>query len=124
MTPLYIIMLTAKTDKEDLVDGLDAGADDYITKPFDRQELRARIGVGVRIAELQKNLAYRVVELEAALSRVRQLQGLLPICSYCKRVRDDQNYWQQVDSYVSKHTEVEFSHSICPACYDRLVASS
>ena len=120
-TPLYIIMLTAKTDKKDLVEGLDAGADDYITKPFDRQELRARIGVGVRIAELQKNLADRVVELEAALSRVRQLQGLLPICSYCKRVRDDQNYWQQVDSYVSKHTEVEFSHSICPTCYDRLV---
>lgn len=120
-TPVYIIMLTAKTDKKDLVEGLDAGADDYITKPFDRQELRARIGVGMRIAQLQKNLADRVVELEAALSRVRQLQGLLPICSYCKRVRDDQNYWQQVDSYVSKHTEVEFSHSICPACYDRLV---
>ena len=120
-TPVYIIMLTAKTEKKDLVEGLDSGADDYITKPFDRQELRARIGVGMRIAQLQKNLADRVVELEAVLSRVRQLQGLLPICSYCKRVRDDQNYWQQVDSYVSKHTEVEFSHSICPACYDRLV---
>jgi sigma-B regulation protein RsbU (phosphoserine phosphatase) len=121
MTPLYIIMLTAKSDKKDLVDALDAGADDYVTKPFDRQELRARIGVGMRIAELQKNLADRVLELEAALSRVRQLQGLLPICSYCKKVRDDQNYWQQVDSYISKRTEVEFSHSICPTCYDRLL---
>ena len=120
-TPLYIIMLTAKTDKRDLVEGLDAGADDYISKPFDRRELRARIGVGMRIAELQKNLADRVVELESALSRVRQLQGLVPICSYCKKVRDDQNYWQQVDSYISKRTEVEFSHSICPTCYDRLV---
>lgn len=120
-TPVYIIMLTAKTDKKDVVEGLDAGADDYITKPFDRRELRARIGVGMRIGELQKKLADRVVELEAALSRVRQLQGLLPICSYCKKVRDDQNYWQQVDSYISKHTEVEFSHSICPTCYDRLV---
>jgi phosphoserine phosphatase RsbU/P len=120
-TPVYTIMLTAKSDKKDVVEGLDAGADDYITKPFDRQELRARIGVGMRIAELQKNLADRIVELEAALSRVRQLQGLLPICSYCKKVRDDQNYWQQVDSYISKHTEVEFSHSICPTCYDRFV---
>ena len=114
-------MLTAKTDKKDVVQGLDAGADDYLTKPFDRQELRARIGVGVRIAELQKSLADRVVELEFALSRVKQLQGLLPICSYCKKVRDDQNYWTQVDSYISKHTEVEFSHSICPTCYDQLV---
>jgi sigma-B regulation protein RsbU (phosphoserine phosphatase) len=120
-TPVYIILLTAKTDKKDVVEGLDAGADDYITKPFDRQELRARIGVGLRITGLQKNLADRVVELEAALSRVRHLQGLLPICSYCKKVRDDQNYWQQVDSYIGKHTEVEFSHSICPTCYDRLV---
>jgi len=120
-TPVYIIMLTAKTDKKDVVEGLDAGADDYLTKPFDRQELRARIGVGLRIAELQKNLADRVVELEGALSRVKQLQGLLPICSYCKKVRDDQNYWQQVDSYISKHSEVAFSHSICPTCYDQLI---
>ena len=88
---------------------------------FNRPELHARIKVGLRIAELQKNVADRVVELERALSRVQQLQGLLPICSYCKKVRDDQNYWQQVDSYISKHTKVEFSHGICPDCYDRLV---
>ena len=86
-----------------------------------KRELYARIKVGLRIAELQKNVADRVVELENALSRVKKLQGLLPICSYCKKVRDDRNYWQQVDSYISKHTEVEFSHGICPDCYDRLV---
>lgn len=120
-TPTYIIMLTAKSEKEDIVEGLAAGADDYVTKPFDRQELHARIKVGLRVAELQKTLAHRVVEVEGALSRVKQLQGLLPICSYCKKVRDDQNYWQQVDSYISKHSEVAFSHSICPTCYDHLV---
>ena len=120
-TPTYIIMLTAKSEKEDVVEGLAAGADDYVTKPFDRRELHGRIKVGLRVAELQKRLADRVVEVEGALSRVKQLQGLLPICSYCKRVRDDQNYWQQVDSYISKHSEVAFSHSICPTCYDGLV---
>jgi CheY-like chemotaxis protein len=114
-------MLTAKNEKEDVVAGLCAGADDYITKPFNRQELHARIKVGIRIADLQKSVADRVVELELALSRVKQLQGLLPICSYCKKVRDDQNYWQQVDSYISKHSEVAFSHGICPDCYDHLV---
>jgi sigma-B regulation protein RsbU (phosphoserine phosphatase) len=119
--PTYLIMLTAKSEKRDIVEGLCAGADDYVTKPFNRPELHARIKVGLRIAELQKNVADRVVELERALSRVQQLQGLLPICSYCKKIRDDQNYWQQVDSYISKHTEVEFSHGICPECYDRLV---
>ncbi len=122
-TPTYVIMLTAKSEKEDVVEGFGAGADDYLTKPFNRQELHARIKVGLRMAELQTSLADRVAELEGALSRVKQLQGLLPICSYCKKVRDDKNYWQQVDSYISKHTDVAFSHSICPACYDRVVES-
>jgi sigma-B regulation protein RsbU (phosphoserine phosphatase) len=120
-TTTYVIMLTAKTEKKDVVQGLETGADDYLIKPFDRHELRARIGVGIRIVDLQRSLAARVVELESALSRVKQLQGLLPICSYCKKVRDDQNYWTQVDSYISKHAEVEFSHSICPSCYDQFV---
>lgn len=120
-TPTYLIMLTAKSEKDDIVEGFDAGADDYITKPFNRVELRARIKVGVRVTDLQRSLADRIVELEEALARVKQLHGLLPICSYCKMVRDEQDYWQQVDSYISKHTDVAFSHSICPTCYDRLV---
>jgi phosphoserine phosphatase RsbU/P len=77
--------------------------------------------VGIRIVELQSSLANRVHELESALSKVRQLQGLLPICCYCKKIRDDQNYWQQVDGYISQHSEVRFSHGICPDCYDRVV---
>ena len=120
VVPPYLIMLTAKTDKQDVVEGLCAGADDYMTKPFNRHELHARIKVGFRMAELQRNIADRIFELERALSRVKQLQGLLPICSYCKKVRDDQNYWQRVDSYISKHSDVEFSHGICPDCFDGL----
>jgi len=118
---LHIILLNARGQKEDIIAGLQAGADDYITKPFDQEELRARVQVGVRIVELQTMLAYRVAELEDALARVRQLRGLLPICSYCKKVRDDQNYWQQVEQYVSAHADVRFSHGICPDCYRKVV---
>ena len=119
--PLHILLLTARGRKEDVIAGLGAGADDYITKPFDQEELRARVQVGVRIVELQTTLAARVLELEEALVRVRQLRGLLPICSYCKKIRDDQNYWQQVEQYVSTHSEVQFSHGICPECYSKVV---
>ncbi len=119
--PPYLILLTAKGSKEDMVAGLDAGADDYVTKPFDRDELRARVQVGARVVALQRNLAEHVSELEEALSRVKQLQGILPICSYCKKIRDDQNYWQRVESYISDHSEAEFSHSVCPQCYERVV---
>lgn len=119
--PIYIILLTAKSGREDIVTGLDAGADDYLTKPFNRDELRARLQVGVRSADLQKKLVAHVEELESALAQVKLLQGILPICSYCKKIRDDKNYWQQVESYVTEHSEAKFSHSICPDCYDTTV---
>jgi sigma-B regulation protein RsbU (phosphoserine phosphatase) len=119
--PLHILLLTARGRKEDVIAGLQAGADDYVTKPFDHEELRARVQVGQRIVELQTMLASRVAEMEEALARVRQLRGLLPICSYCKKVRDDRNYWQQVEQYVSTHSDVQFSHGICPDCYTRVV---
>ncbi len=111
-------MLTAKTEKTDIVEGLKAGANDYITKPFDRQELRARVQVGETVVNLQRNLAARVRELEIALGTVKRLQGILPICSYCKQIRDDKNYWQQVDTYIAEHTDTQFSHGICPDCYE------
>jgi len=118
---LYIIMLTAKGTKEDVVEGLSAGADDYIVKPFDRAELKARINAGERILRLQAELAARVKELELALANVKLLQGLLPICCYCKKIRNDQNYWQQVDGYISDHSEAQFTHGICPECREKIV---
>jgi DNA-binding response OmpR family regulator len=120
----YIILLTARIDQEDIVAGLEGGADDYLTKPVNRDELRARINTGRRITELQRNLAERVHDLEAALSRVRQLHGLLPICSYCKKIRDDQNYWQQVENYIASHADVQFSHGICPECYQLVMGEA
>ncbi len=119
--PVYIILLSARSGQEDKIHGLEAGADDYITKPFDRDELRARVQVGIRVLELQGALAHRVRQLEEALSRVKQLQGLLPICSYCKKIRNDRNYWQQVEGYISEHSEAQFSHGICPECYAQYV---
>jgi sigma-B regulation protein RsbU (phosphoserine phosphatase) len=117
----YILLLTAKMQMEDIVTGLNAGADDYLTKPFQRDELHARIGTGIRILTLQRDLDDRIRELEQALAEVRQLSGLLPICAYCKRIRDDDRYWQSVEQYLSAHTEVQFSHGVCPACYDKHV---
>jgi DNA-binding response OmpR family regulator len=115
----YILLLTAKGGKEDIAAGLDAGADDYINKPFDQRELRARIKVGERMVGLERALAGKVMELEQALSQVRQLKGLLPICMYCKKIRDDQDYWHGMESYIHQHTGTDFSHGICPTCFEK-----
>jgi sigma-B regulation protein RsbU (phosphoserine phosphatase) len=119
--PVYIILLTSIGGSQNIVRGLESGADDYVIKPFDRGELRARLDVGRRIVELQLSLARRVAQLEDALARVKQLQGLLPICSYCKKIRNDNNYWQQVEGFIKEHSEARFSHGICPDCFEKIV---
>ena len=117
----YLIILSAQQGVDNLIEGLTAGADDYVTKPFIGRELRSRIAVGVRVLGLEEMLAKKVRQLETALEDVKQLRGLLPICSYCNKIRNDEDYWEQVDSYVGRHSDVEFSHSICPACYEKHV---
>ena len=121
LPPLYLILLTVRDSKQDIVAGLQGGANDYITKPFDKTELLARVGIGKQMVQLQQTLTERVAELKDALLSVKQLGGLLPICSYCKKIRDDQNYWQQVESYVGQHSDAKFSHSICPQCYEDII---
>jgi sigma-B regulation protein RsbU (phosphoserine phosphatase) len=105
---VYFILLTARdATEENQQSAMDAGVDDFLSKPLDLLELRMRLRVAERI------LLYT--------TQVRQLEELLPICSYCKKIRDDQNYWQQMEGYINQRTGSEFSHSVCPDCYKRVV---
>jgi DNA-binding response OmpR family regulator len=116
LAAMYMILLTGNQDQKDVVAGLESGADDYITKPFSWEELRARLRIGSRIVGLQQALATRVDELQQALVNVKRLSGLLPICAYCKKIRNSEDYWMQVERYLAEHSEAEFSHGICPDC--------
>ncbi len=116
---MYVLLLTSKTGVANVVHGLDAGADDYIAKPFKISEVRARLRAGQRILDLQDALSTRVRELQEEMAHVRLLRGLLPICSYCKRIRNDQNYWEQLEAYLSDHSEATLTHGICPECYEK-----
>ena len=117
--PPYLLMLTTKGFKVDIVEGLEAGADDYLSKPYDTAELLARIEVGRRMLEMQARLNRKIEALQEALEHIRTLQGILPICSFCKKIRDDQGYWRQVEVYVRDHSDADFSHGICPDCMKR-----
>ena len=115
----YVIMLTGKSTREDVLAGLDGGVDEYLVKPLDWRELRARVANGARVARLQQTLSARVDELQEALSNVRRLTGLLPMCAYCKRIRDDKDYWQKLEAYITHHSDAQVTHGICPDCYER-----
>jgi len=105
---VYFILLTSReADVDNQREAIEAGVDDFLTKPLDLQEIWMRLRVAERI------LRYA--------TEVRQLEAFLPICGYCKKVRDDQNYWQQIESYINERTGTDFSHSVCPDCYQRVV---
>lgn len=105
---VYFILLTGRTaDRANQGEAADAGVDDFLTKPLDPTELWMRLRVAERI------LRYA--------TQVQQLEAFLPICSYCKKVRDDQNYWQQIEGYINARTGTDFSHSVCPDCYKDVV---
>jgi len=115
---VYVIMVTSRTEKSDVIAGLDAGADDFLAKPYDFEELLSRLRVGERILGLEQGLAAKVRELRSALDQVKLLQGFLPICMHCKRVRDTTNNWQQVEAYIEAHSEAVFSHGLCHQCLE------
>jgi phosphoserine phosphatase RsbU/P len=98
----YVIMLTALGGKADYLEGMNAGADDFVTKPFELEGLKARLRVAERVLSLQET--------------VDTMEGLLPICSYCKKIRDTENVWHTVEDYVEDRTETSFEHDLCPEC--------
>lgn len=118
---VYIIMLTALGETEHLTRAMEAGADDFLNKPLNRDELRARMMAAERMLSVHRQLAQRVRELEESRGKVRELKELLPICMYCKRIRDDDDYWQQIESYIHTETGTDFSHGVCPECFETVM---
>lgn len=135
-----IIFLSSKNEMMDKVKAFSLGAVDYITKPFQKEEVIARVKTHLSLVASQKclqekntDLEYEVLqrkkaeaeqqrlikELKHALSEVKQLSGLLPICSFCKKIRDDNDYWHQLEQYISVRSDIEFSHSLCPNCMEK-----
>ena len=117
----YLILLTARDTQQDIVAGLAAGADDYVRKPFDNEELRHRVRAGERVLELQSILADRIHALEKTLARVRDLETILTMCSYCKKIRAADTSWKAVEAYLANYIDVRFSHGYCPECYETRV---
>ncbi len=122
-----IIFMTALSDTASKMTGFEAGAVDFITKPFEHQEVLARVTTHLTLRRLQqaleeknRQLEQKNNELQEALAKVKTLRGLLPICANCKKIRDDDGYWQQVEVYIERHSEAEFSHGMCPACLQTL----
>lgn len=105
----YFILLTAiHTDRSNLRKAMDAGIDDFMTKPLDREAIMMRLRVAERILDFT--------------TQIKQLKELIPICMYCKRVRDDSDYWQQVESYIHTQTGSNFSHGVCPECFEKCMS--
>ena len=104
---LPVLVITAQPDQK--LRALQAGAKDFVSKPFELAEVLARVH-----NMLEVRLLY--VELQNALEQVKLLSGLLPICMWCKKIRDDQGYWNAIEHYLGQHSEAEFSHGICPDC--------
>ncbi len=118
---IYLIIITAREGEEGIAEAMGAGADDFVRKPFGIPEVVARIRNGQRMVRLERSLAARIGELEHSLEESRQLKRLLPICCYCKSIRNDSDYWQQIESYLHEHTGTDFSHGVCPNCMEKVL---
>lgn len=115
-----VIFITALTQEDQETRGLTLGAVDYISKPFNTSIVKIRVKTQMELKLQRDILMQRNEELRKALAKIKTLSGLLPICASCKKIRDDHGYWTQLESYISEHSEAEFTHGCCPECMKKL----
>lgn len=115
----YLLLVTARSSKSDVVTGLSAGADDFISKPVDPEEMRARLRVGERMLKLEQSLAEQISRLQEEKRHVQELQGMIPICMHCKRIRSQEQLWERVETYIEQHSSAKFSHALCQDCLEK-----
>lgn len=118
--PIPIIYLTAHADSDTLGRAKRTEPFGYITKPYALHSLAATIEVALYKSEAELERERLMAALQASLAQVKLLSGLLPICAACKKIRGDEGYWQQIEEFISDHSEAEFSHGICPECAQEL----
>lgn len=118
---LFVVFLSAaRTSSDDQSFGLELGADGYIGRPIAQRELVARVHAMLRIQKAEAAQARLLEELKQSFAEIRTLRGLIPICASCKKIRNDQGLWDSIEVYLSRHTDAQLSHGICPACSARL----
>jgi len=118
---LPFIVLTGLADHEVGLAAVNAGAQDYLVKGKVTGEMLVRaIRYAIERKRIENEKEEVIAELQEALAKVKLLSGFIPICASCKKIRDDNGYWRQVESYIREHSNAEFSHSICPDCSHRL----
>ena len=117
----YIVILTSKDSQADVIEALQSGADEFLNKPVNALELKARLEVGKRLVNLHSAWESNVTQLQDALQRVKTLQGFISICSYCKKVRTETS-WQLIEDYIGTHSDATFTHGVCPSCKDNVLA--
>jgi len=122
-----IILTTAHSDASILLDSIEVGVDKYILKPLDMDALYAAMDQCAETVMLERQIQQQniekdqlIVKLQEALENVKKLSGLIPICSNCKKIRNDEGYWKQIEGYISEHSEARFSHGICPDCAKKI----
>lgn len=112
-----VIILTGNATLDSAIEAANSGAFSYLVKPYDIEQLMLNIRRAIEKLQTEADRVRLILELRAALAKVKQLEGIIPICSYCKKIRDDQESWQQLESYITEHSEALFSHGICPECF-------
>jgi len=116
-----VVFISALDETIDKVKGFNSGGVDYITKPIEPEEVLARVGTHIALRDLQKKLEDKIAQLQKAIDEIKILRGIIPICVYCKKIRNDEGCWEQMEQYIRTRSEAEFSHGICQECAKKVL---